>query len=207
MRLRRQLNINNTYRVLNLNFFRDANPNTILVIPQNKNKIEKVLKKDNGKHTTFMLLNRESDDLLLNHQVYRSDAHIIYYTEDLIPTTVFLDIGTNRKVVYLYNLTDFNQTQLKNINKASIMGTVGIYAGNINKNIKPSSLLFKLNDVRYVADRLYLDFKDGVSDKDKIYYFDQLHEVLARWTIQLFMDYTSPQEHEYLKKTIIKKYK
>lgn len=207
MRLRRQLNINNTYRVLNLNFFRHSNPSMILVIPQNKDKIEKILKKDKGKNNTFMLLNRESDDLLLNHQVYRSDAHIIYYTDDLIPTTVFLDIGTNRKVVYLYNLTNFNQAQLKNINKASIMGTVGIYAGNIDKHIRPSSLLFKLNDVRYVADRLYLDFKEGMSDDDKIHYFDQLHEVLARWTIQLFMDYTSPKEHEYLKKTIINKYK
>lgn len=208
MRLQRQLNIGNTYRVLNLNFFKYFKlSNVVIVTPQNKAQVLQALNDNNGTKYTFLVDPYISMDLSLNHKVYRANGKIIYHSKSLIPMSAFLDIGTNRKVIYVYDLQDFSKELLQNIGKAAIVGTVAIFADKIDTNVNPNKLIFEMNDVRFIADRLYMNFKPSVTIAEKEHFFDVLHEVLARWTLQLFLSYNNEKEHQVLKKEIIAKYK
>lgn len=203
MRLQRQLNIDNTFRVLNLNFY-DKKRDYVKVNAKNK---EKVLACLNDDQEHYYVIDGTSDDLLLNHKVYKSQDHIIYVTNDLIPMSVFLAIGSNRKVIYMYRLHNFSQAELDNMNTASEVGTTAIYVPNITEDTRITPLLFDIEDARFIADRVYLEFSDGVTQDLKEAYFDTLHEILARWTIQLYLSYSSEAEHQKLSKYLIKKYK
>ena len=203
MRLQKQLNIDNTFRVLNLNFY---NKKRDYVKVNAKNK-EKVLACLNDDQEHYYVIDGTSDDLLLNHKVYKSQDHIIYVTNDLIPMNVFLAIGSNRKVIYMYRLHNFNQAELDNMNTASEVGTTAIYVPNITENTRITPLLFDIEDARFIADRVYLEFNDDATQEFKEAYFDTLHEILARWTIQLYLSYSSEAEHQKLSKYLIKKYK
>ena len=203
MRLQRQLNIDNTFRVLNLNFY-DKKRDYVKVNAKNK---EKVLACLNDDQEHYYVIDGTSDDLLLNHKVYKSQDHIIYVTNDLIPMNVFLAIGSNRKVIYMYQLHNFNQAELDNMNTASEVGTTAIYVPNITEDTRITPLLFDIEDARFIADRVYLEFNDDATQDFKEAYFDTLHEILARWTIQLYLSYSSESEHQKLSKYLIKKYK
>lgn len=207
MRLQRQLNIDNTYRVLNLNLEKIIWDKLIRVVPENKDQVLQTLKEDNGKDYTYLVDRDKSMDLLLNHKVFRSDGHLIYYSEGLIPTAVFTDIGTNRNSIYLYKYQEFSRALVQNISKASIVGTTAIYLKDVPADLNTTKLIFALNDVRFIADRLYLDFKPEVTKEDKEAIFDQLHEILARWTIQLFLGWNDEAERDALKQEIVTKYK
>lgn len=203
MRLQKQLNIDNTFRVLNLNFY---NKKRDYVKVNAKNK-EKVLACLNDDREHYYVIDGTSDDLLLNHKVYKSQDHIIYVTNDLIPMNVFLAIGSNRKVIYMYRLHNFSQVELDNMNTASEVGTTAIYVPNITEDTRITPLLFDIEDARFIADRVYLEFNDDTTQDFKETYFDTLHEILARWTIQLYLSYSSEEEHQKLSKYLIKKYK
>lgn len=203
MRLQKQLNIDNTFRVLNLNFY-DKKRDYVKVNAKNK---EKVLAYLNDDQEHYYVIDGTSDDLLLNHKVYKSQDHIIYITNDLIPMSVFLAIGSNRKVIYMYRLHNFNQAELDNMNTASEVGTTAIYVPNITEDTRITHLLFDIEDARFIADRVYLEFNDDATQDFKEAYFDTLHEILARWTIQLYLSYSSESEHQKLSKYLIKKYK
>ena len=203
MRLQKQLNIDNTFRVLNLNFY---NKKRDYVKVNAKNK-EKVLACLNDDQEHYYVIDGTSDDLLLNHKVYKSQDHIIYITNDLIPMNVFLAIGSNRKAIYMYRLHNFNQAELDNMNTASEVGTTAIYVPNITEDTRITPLLFDIEDARFIADRVYLEFNDDATQDFKEAYFDTLHEILARWTIQLYLSYSSESEHQKLSKYLIKKYK
>lgn len=203
MRLQRQLNIDNTFRVLNLNFY-DKKRDYVKVNAKNK---EKVLACLNDDQEHYYVIDGTSDDLLLNHKVYKSQDHIIYVTNDLIPMSVFLAIGSNRKVIYMYRLHNFNQAELDNMNTASEVGTTAIYVPNITEDTRITPLLFDIEDARFIADRVYIEFNDDATQDLKEAYFDTLHEILARWTIQLYLSYSSEAEHQKLSKYLIKKYK
>lgn len=203
MRLQKQLNIDNTFRVLNLNFY---NKKRDYVKVNAKNK-EKVLAYLNDDQEHYYVIDGTSDDLLLNHKVYKSQDHIIYVTNDLIPMSVFLAIGSNRKAIYMYRLHNFSQAELDNMNTASEVGTTAIYVPNITEDTRITPLLFDIEDARFIADRVYLEFNDDATQDLKETYFDTLHEILARWTIQLYLSYSSEAEHQKLSKYLIKKYK
>lgn len=203
MRLQKQLNIDNTFRVLNLNFY---NKKRDYVKVNAKNK-EKVLACLNDDREHYYVIDGTSDDLLLNHKVYKSQDHIIYVTNDLIPMNVFLAIGSNRKAIYMYRLHNFNQAELDNMNTASEVGTTAIYVPNITEDTRITPLLFDIEDARFIADRVYIEFNDDATQDLKEAYFDTLHEILARWTIQLYLSYSSEAEHQKLSKYLIKKYK
>jgi hypothetical protein len=203
LRLQRQLNIDNTFRVLNLNFY-DKKRDYVKVNAKNK---EKVLACLNDDQEHYYVIDGTSDDLLLNHKVYKSQDHIIYVTNDLIPMSVFLAIGSNRKAIYMYRLHNFSQAELDNMNTASEVGTTAIYVPNITEDTRITPLLFDIEDARFIADRVYLEFNDDATQDLKEAYFDTLHEILARWTIQLYLSYSSEAEHQKLSKYLIKKYK
>lgn len=206
MRLQKQLNINNTYRVLNLNFYHDDPVHTIVVKPENEKKIYQTLQQDRGKGYRYLIKKDSSTNLRLNALLYKSNGSIWYYTKDTVPFGTFLDIGSNRNSFYLYELQDFNKEVLDNMNTAMMVSTVAINVAHVDKDFNSLDLIYKLNDVRFIADRVYLDFNKDVSIADKERIFDELHEVLARWTIQLYIKYNDEDELQQLKTDIINKY-
>ena len=206
MRLQKQLNINNTYRVLNLNFYHDDPVHTIVVKPENEKKIYQTLQQDRGKGYRYLIKKDYSTNLRLNALLYKSNGSIWYYTKDTVPFGTFLDIGSNRNSFYLYELQDFNKETLDNMNTAMMVSTVAINVAHVDKDFNSLDLIYKLNDVRFIADRVYLDFNKDVSVEDKERIFDDLHEVLARWTMQLYLKYNDEDELQQLKTDIINKY-
>ncbi len=205
MRLQRQLNIDNTYRVLNLNFFPKYR-HWIKVCLKNQHKILKSLQENKGEKYTYYIDQQDCDDLRLIQLIFGSKGRIIYYTDEAIPISIFLKIGTNRKALYLYKLQDFDKDLINNIETASICSTTAVYVPNVKASDNPFSYIFQANDVRFIADRMYIDFNSKVTPKQKEQFFDRVHEVLARWTIQLFISYNNEKEHQKLKHDIIKKY-
>lgn len=206
MRLQKQLNIDNTYRVLNLNFYHPDHKKLIKVTSDKQEKIINLLHSDKKDEYTFVIDQDASKDIQLNKLVYASKSHIIYYSRGIIPTMAFLDIGTNRHALFMYELQDFDKAILDNINTAAIVGAVAIYVPHIKPDTDPYSIIFKVNDVRFIADRLYLEFDNDVTTEEKEAFFDALHEVLARWTIQLYLKYKDNKEKEKLKSNIINTY-
>lgn len=206
MRLQKQLNIDNTYRVLNLNFYHPDHKKLIKVTSDKQEKIINLLHSDKKDEYTFIIDQDVSKDIQLNKLVYASKSHIIYYSRGIIPTMTFLDIGTNRHALFMYELQDFDKAILDNINTAAIVGAVAIYVPHIKPDTDPYSIIFKVNDVRFIADRLYLEFDNDVTTEEKEAFFDALHEVLARWTIQLYLKYKDNKEKEELKSNIINTY-
>lgn len=206
MRLQKQLNIDNTYRVLNLNFYHPDRKKLIKVTSDKQEKIINLLHSDKKDEYTFVIDQDVSKDIQLNKLVYASKSHIIYYSRGIIPTMAFLDIGTNRHALFMYELQDFDKAILDNINTAAIVGAVAIYVPHIKPDTDPYSIIFKVNDVRFIADRLYLEFDNDVTTEEKEAFFDALHEVLARWTIQLYLKYKDNKEKEELKSNIINTY-
>lgn len=206
MRLQKQLNINNTYRVLNLNFYHDDPAHTIVVKPENEKRIYQTLQQDRGKGYRYLIKKDDSTNLRLNALLYKSNGSIWYYTKDVVPFGTFLDIGSNRNSFYLYELQDFNKETLDNMNTAMMVSTVAINVTHVGKDFNSLDLIYKLNDVRFIADRVYLDFNKDVSVEDKERIFDDLHEVLARWTMQLYLKYNDEDELQQLKTDIINKY-
>lgn len=206
MRLQKQLNINNTYRVLNLNFYRDDPAHTIVVKPENEKKIYQTLQQRRGKGYRYLIKKDYSTNLRLNALLYKSNGSIWYYTKDMVPFGTFLDIGSNRNSFYLYELQDFNKETLDNMNTAMMVSTVAINVAHVGKDFNSLDLIYKLNDVRFIADRVYLDFNKDVSIEAKERIFDELHEVLARWTMQLYLKYNDEDELQQLKTDIINKY-
>lgn len=206
MRLQKQLNIDNTYRVLNLNFYHPNRKKLIKVRPDNRENIINLLHSDKKNEYTFIVDPEFSKDIQLNRLVYASKCPLIYYSKGIIPTITFLDIGTNRHALFVYELQDFDKAVLDNINTAAIVSAVAIYVPHIKPNTDPYSIIFKVNDVRFIADRLYLDFDNEVTTEEKEAFFDALHEVLARWTIQLYLKYKDDKEKAELKSNIINTY-
>ena len=206
MRLQKQLNIDNTYRVLNLNFYHPDHKKLIKVTSDKQEKIINLLHSDKKDEYTFIIDQDVSKDIQLNKLVYASKSHIIYYSRGIIPTMTFLDIGTNCHALFMYELQDFDKAILDNINTAAIVGAVAIYVPHIKPDTDPYSIIFKVNDVRFIADRLYLEFDNDVTTEEKEAFFDALHEVLARWTIQLYLKYKDNKEKEELKSNIINTY-
>ena len=206
MRLQKQLNINNTYRVLNLNFYHDDPVHTIVVKPENEKRIYQTLQQDRGKGYRYLIKKDYSTNLRLNALLYKSNGSIWYYTKDRVPFGTFLDIGSNRNSFYLYELQDFNKETLDNMNTAMMVSTVAINVARVDKDFNSLDLIYKLNDVRFIADRVYLDFNKDVGIEDKERIFDDLHEVLARWTMQLYLKYNDEDELQQLKTDIINKY-
>lgn len=205
MRLQRNLNIDNTYRVLNLNFF-PKHREWIKVNYENRNKVLETLHDNKGKDYTYFIDQEKSDDLQLNQLVFGTEGRIIYYARNIIPTTVFLRIGTNRKSIYVYEMQDFDKALIDNISTAAIVSTVAIYAPHVKADTNPYEYVFKANDLRFIADRLYFDFESKVTPEEKEAFFDKVHEVLARWTIQLYLSYNDDKEKDKLKSDIINKY-
>ena len=202
MRLRKQVNIDNTFRVLNLNFY-DTN-NAIVLNKENLAKVDRALA--NQDKVTYVI-DQFNSFTKQQRLIYDSDQRVILRTETVIPVHVFLDVGTNRKSYYVYELHDFTQKELHNMQTASEVSTVAIEVNHINHETNLRELLFQLNDTRYIADQVLLNFDDETDTVFINAVFDYFHEILARWKLQLFIRMNDEKQKNRLRLEIIDRYK
>lgn len=202
MRLRKQVNIDNTFRVLNLNFY-DTN-NAIVLKKENMAKIKQALK--NQDEATYVV-DHFNSYVRQQKAIYDSGQRVILHTKTVIPVHVFLAVGTNRKSYYVYELHDFTQKELQNMQTASAVSTVAIEINHINSKTNLRELLFQLNDTRYIADQVLLNFDDETDVALINAVFDYFHEILARWKLQLFIRMNDKEQKNQLRSDIIARYK
>lgn len=221
MRLIKQLNIGNTHRALNFNQFRAGTDKFIKVCNQNKAQVEESLKKNKGKGNTYLIIHDSVDeDTQLNKKVYKSKGIIIYYTATTIPIYTMLSMGTNQRLYLVYEYRNtFTKEQLLNIKTAFELSTVIIYIPHVDVSVSPYKYLFSVYDVRYIADAVYYDFTPSEYDNiDNYIYYDKLpsakpelqkeffndsHEVLARWRLQMHLSYVNQTEKKLIRNKII----
>ena len=202
MRLRKQVNIDNTFRVLNLNFY-DTN-NAIVLNRENLDRINQAL--SNQDEVTYVIdyFNRFTNK---QKAIYESGQRVMLCTKTIIPVHVFLDVGTNRKSYYVYELHNFTRKELQNMQTASEVSTVSIEVNHINHETNLRDLLFQLNDTRYIADQVLFNFDDETDVALINAVFDYFHEILARWKLQLFIHMNDKEQKNQLRLSIIERYK
>ncbi len=205
MRLQKQLNINNTFRVLNINFFAKNDFNIVKVLPKNKTKILESL--NNTNDNLYWFDSKYPVDMELTQKIINHKPSLVYHTDSLVKIPTMLDIGTNRKAVYLYDVHRFNDKEIKDIQTASICGVSALLLSDADHNTDMLDVLFSINDVRYLADRLYITFKPGVDLDYRIKLFEHFHEILARWTIQLYIQCEDEKQKEQFQNYLVNNYK
>jgi len=220
MRLKKQLNIDNTNRSINFNQINIIDKLFIKVNKANKDEVMSAINTDQGKGSYFLIEHNKNEDLDLNNLVYRSMGVIYYYTKDVIPISALLSMGTNSNLYLVYEYTgEFNRSQIINIKTAFELSTVYIYLPYIDVNSDPRKYLFDLFDVRYIADAVIYNFKaKPFFDSDKYihldsyytanpeiqkHYFDMSHEILARWKLQMTFISNNNKEEKLIKNYIL----
>ena len=220
MRLKKQLNIDNTNRSINFNQINITDKLFIKVNKANKEKVINAINTNQGKGSYFLIEHNQDEDLGLNSLVYRSMGFIYYYTKDVIPISALLSMGTNSKLYLVYEYTgEFTRSQIINIKTAFELSTVYIYLPYIDVNSDPRKYLFDIFDVRYIADAVIYKFKaKPFFDSDKYvnldgcyvanpetqkYYFDMSHEILARWKLQMTFVSNNNKEEKLIKNYIL----
>ena len=78
---------------------------------------------------------------------------------------------------------------------------------DVDPNTNMLDIMFNLNDVRYLADRLYITFKPDVDLDYRIKVFEHWHEILARWTIQLYVQCENNNQKKQFQEYLVNKYK
>lgn len=190
MRLRKQLNINNTFRSLNLNFWVEPK-----IYDLEDAQVE--LDKDNYKIKAGHLYNSKISEIdPANKQKIYIEA-----TEDtnyMIPINDMTRIGSNRNSYYMYDINHIDYAVIKNIDLASAVATTVIKVDNVNSKTNLGHMLFDLYNVKYIANEMFISFEDLDDEQCVIDTFNYLHEILARWTIQLYLVVDTPERKQKL---------
>ena len=115
--------------------------------------------------------------------------------------------------------SEFTKEQIKNVQTASMLCKTVVSCPLLYPDGKAKDILFSLWELRYVLDRVVLTFpklktkqlenrkeyyhynknikRYELFSKYKLQYYHNLHEVLARWRIQLWLVLEDTAEVEY----------
>lgn len=228
MRKVQALNINNSYRSLNLNT-RLAYSQVQKVIQVTRlNEVELLDQIKNGtldKEARYILYhfhNGIGELDTLNTQLMELGVPISYYTNDVAPLHVLKGLANNSRGEVVYQLQkEFTPEQVKNVHTASQLCRTTVDCPIIYPDIESKSILFSMWDLRYLIDRIDLSFPAlntkqlrkqetkfyTLSPKDKLFHLNQearlgyyidLHEILARWKIQLWFICNTKEEMQLL---------
>ena len=221
------LNINNSYRSLNLNTRLDYDKvqKVIQVTRLNEDKILEQIK--NGtvdKDARYILYHFDKgigENDTLNEKLMKLNVPISYYTATVVPLHIIKGLANNKRGEAVYQIAkEFTSEQVKNVYMASQLCRTAVSCPLVYPDIDATSILFSMWDLRYIIDRLdlyfppilngsyqnsrqkYYDSTDGkrhfLNETYKLNYYVALHEVLARWRIQLWLVCDSKSEMTYL---------
>lgn len=230
VRKTKQLNINNTFRSLNFNLFNPKADN-LIILSRVSNKVIKNLI-DNNKLNDYLFIvdNHSVRTNKYFNDIFKSKAHLLYLAKTIFPVDLLFTLGNRRNFEIIYYYKDqYSLTELQNMDVVSKVYNIGIYVPVApNKNIV--KYLFGLNDVRYtLAYKAYFDYTlskhehsvnskkllenyyinneyelyDATPEK-KIEDFKLIHECLARWRIQCYLDCIDAESYTKLKEYIRK---
>lgn len=221
MRVRQSLNINNTFHSLNFNTYLAREQHVLH--SNNKEELAKIksLIRAGAECSPYTFEIEDKQPLSLIKDSLEAGAYVKYYLKDTLPIGVIFGIGNNRKfeVVYPYN-DNFSKAILDNMDRARQVFRVGIYYHFNFPEDDFKTFLFSMNDVRFIAERVYIDFTldniqpyqdnyyhkiNGYYDLDpkyKLDLFKKIHEILARWHIQIHLSNASLAEQVDLEQLV-----
>jgi hypothetical protein len=201
MRLVENLNINNTFRALNLNTYTEPlEEKVIRVTESNTRRIKRVLKENDGEGYTFIIDADSSQPNIIN-AVYGSKGRINMMVNSMLPIPMLFAMGSNRRAQVIYKYHEgYSHDELVNMaTVAEVVKTCVVVAADGESLPDVTKLLFNVNDLRYIIDRIYFNLEDTNTNK-KLKLFKNSHEVLARWKIQLYIKCESEEERQALLK-------
>lgn len=197
MRLVENLNINNTFRALNLNTYIDPHEEKVVRVTQeNEDKIRSILKENDGEGYLFIIDASSSQPGIIN-DVYRSKAYINIMVERVLPIPMLFALGSNRRAQVIYKYHEgYTREELTNMDTVSeVVKTCVMVTADGESIPNISKMLFNMNDLRYIIDRVYFNLEE-TSKQKKMKLFKGTHEVLARWKIQLYIKCKSEEERQ-----------
>ena len=209
----KSLNINNTFRNDNYktSLSYPLTQKIIKVTRVTEEQIEELLARNELEHKRFLLYGGRYQNDTLNQKLYQAQVPITYYTTTTAPYSALVGLQGNPNGEVVYSLEDkFSKEQVRNIDIASSLCRTVVNVPVIYPDVSPKKLLFSLYDLRYILNRVDLDFitlneaqyqqgnyyKYYELKEDKRYhlkasyrlgYYKYLHEYLARWVIHLNM--------------------
>ena len=200
-----QLNINNTFKLLNASFYLEHDRNVLHSgVPEELHKIELLMDNKDARGYTFVFNDNISTRTI--NDALDIGAYVKYLTNN-IPINLIFEVGNNRsfEVLYKYHV-NFTQEELENFDRARQVFRVSLYIP-VKKDMDVKSMLFNLNDTRFIIERAYFDFTtkgtDELDTKYKVEFFGKIHEILARWHIQVHLGSNSTEAKDELRETIL----
>jgi len=203
------VNIDNTYRSANLNvLIKDSNKRKVVDVNRMKES-----KKINSNYVYHVTYNRRINDNLV-YDLIEHNCRLDYHTKTVVPFPTLLNMHNNKNSEAIYDYHGkWEQREIENMNQASMLCRtaveVKIKAGITN----PYALLYNLWDTRYLVDRVIFNFelmskkeytmlpentkkyyefnedlqKYQATPEGKESYYTKVHEILARWQLQLWI--------------------
>lgn len=207
----KSLNINNTFRNDNYNttLGYSLTEDIVKVTRLTESKISEMLDNNDTENKRFIMYEGKHQNDTLNKRMFQKELPITYYTESTVPYSILVGLQGNPKGEVVYNIQPrFPNSTIRNIDVASSLCRTVVNVPIVYPDISPKKLLFSLYDLRYILNRVDLDFvalnkeevainnrKDYYELKDdglyhlksnvRMGYYEYLHEYLARWVIHL----------------------
>lgn len=207
----KSLNINNTFRNDNYNttLGYSLTEDIVKVTRLTESKISEMLDNNDTENKRFIMYEGKHQNDTLNKRMFQKKLPITYYTESTVPYSTLVGLQGNPKGEVVYNIQPrFPNSTVRNIDVASSLCRTVVNVPIVYPDISPKKLLFSLYDLRYILNRVDLDFvalnkeevainnrKDYYELKDdglyhlksnvRMGYYEYLHEYLARWVIHL----------------------
>lgn len=207
----KSLNINNTFRNDNYNttLGHSLTEDIVKVTRLTESKINEMLDNDDTENKRFIMYEGKHQNDTLNKRMFQKELPITYYTESTVPYSTLVGLQGNPEGEVVYNIQPkFSNSTVRNIDVASSLCRTVVNVPIVYPDISPKKLLFSLYDLRYILNRVDLDFvalnKEEVAinnrkdyyelKNDGLYhlksnvrmgYYEYLHEYLARWVIHL----------------------
>ena len=230
VRKTKQLNINNTFRSLNFNLFNSKSENIINLSRVSNKKIKDLVDNNSLDDKVFIVDNHSIRTNKYFKDIFNSKSRLIYLVKDIFPIDLLFNLGNRRNFEIIYPYEDeFTDDELHNMDVVSKVYNIGIYV-HVKQNENIVHYLFGLNDVRYtLAYKAYFDYTlsklnsslnsekslenyyinkeyqlyDATPEK-KIADFKLIHECLARWRIQCYLDCIDSESYTKMKNFIRK---
>lgn len=205
----KSLNIDNTFRNdnYNTNLKHELLEEIVKVTRVTEEEVVKQLEEHDTKNKRYIMFAGHHENDTLNKQLFDAYVPISYYSDTVIPYQDLIGLQGNKQGEAVYNISPkFTKKQLKNIDLASSLCRTVVNTPVVYPDISPKKLVFSLSDVRYILNRVDLDFvtltKAEVQGTNREPYYEKLDDNLYHLKAEVRMGYYLYM-HEYLARWVI----
>lgn len=209
MRDTNTINIGNTYRVAN---FHASVRRESLGRVTNLNQLKGTRLNDHILKETYWykIYHDKQENSNLENEVFKKKFPVSYITDSVAPIYALLGLHKNKDGEIVYTCRSrFSDREIKNVYRASMLDRTVVNIPVVYGQTTPTDIRFNVWDIRYMIDRVDLDFlpldksqyQELSEDSKKAYllydgqyvmkpiykyeYYQDLHEYLARLRMQL----------------------